>query len=65
MRLAAKEGQTIAEFKKHVEDRFPEISEEQLEMIAEAVDRDGDGTISDEEFENRMESIQAAFADAE
>ena len=63
--LAAKEGQTIADFKKHVEDRLPEISEEQLEMIAVAVDRDGDGTISDKEFENRMESIQAAFADAE
>ena len=34
-------------------------------MIAEAVDRNGDGLISDEEFANRMESIQAAMKPAE
>ena len=64
LNAATNEGQTIAEFKTYAEDRLPGISEKQLDMIADAVDQDGDGTISDEEFENRIESIQAA-TDAE
>lgn len=63
--LPVSEKKTVAAFKKYIESRARGLSDEQLDMIAEAVDRNGDGLISDEEFANRMESIQAAMKPAE
>jgi len=53
------EGKTIADFKEYIGGRLAGINAKQLDIIANAVDQDGDGVISEEEFENRMESIQA------
>ena len=59
------EKKTVAAFRKYIASRAQGgLSDEQLDMIAEAVDRNGDGLISDEEFANRMESIQAAMKPA-
>lgn len=62
---AAVEGKTVAEFKKYARRRLAGVTAEQLDMIANAVDQNSDGIISEEEFEKRMESIQSALADQE
>ena len=53
-------GQPIAEFKKQAEKRLQgRLSEEQLDKIVGAIDRDSNGFVSDNELERQMESIQA------
>lgn len=56
------EGQTIAEFKKYVSGKLGQLNEKQLKAIAEGVDVNSDGVISDEEFENRMEIVQEVLS---
>ena len=53
-------GRPIAEFKKQAEKRLQgRLSEEQLDKIVGAIDRDSNGFVSDNELERQMESIQA------
>lgn len=53
------QDRTLAEFKKYVKDAAGDrISDQQLDELVKAVDKDGDGTISEAEFEARMEAFQ-------
>lgn len=56
------EDSTIEEFKEYVSDRLSNLTDAQIDAIAKQVDSDGDGTISEDEFENRMEAIQAVLS---
>ncbi len=53
------EGKDFARFREYIAERIPGIGEEQLDAIAKALDKDGDGKISEVEQENRMKAIQS------
>lgn len=53
------EEMTIDEFKSYVSEKTNgQLNDAMLDELAKAVDKDGDGTISEEEFENRMAAFQ-------
>ena len=51
-------GRSLDEFKKYVADKISNLDDTQLNDIAEATDTNGDGIVSDDEFENRMEAVR-------
>lgn len=60
---AKESGQSADEFKEYVAGKIQGLSDEKLDAIAKKVDSNGDGRISDEEFENRMEGVQAVMSE--
>lgn len=53
------QDRTLEEFKEHIKRvAGDQINEEQLNQLAKIVDKNGDGTISETEFENRREAFQ-------
>ncbi len=48
---------TRAKFEEYVKGRLPQMSARQVTRIAELVDKNGDGKISDAEFEGRMRAV--------
>ena len=61
---AMAQEQTTDQFKKYVAGKLDGLSDANLAAIADAVDVDGDGKISEAEFENRMKGVQAAMSGA-
>ncbi len=57
------EEKSIAEFREYVSEKLQGLSDAQLDAIVKAVDSNGDGIISDDEFENRMDAIEAALSE--
>ena len=51
-------GRSLDEFKNYVADKISNLDDTQLNDIAEATDTNGDGIVSDDEFENRMEAVR-------
>lgn len=49
---------TLAEFKEYAAGKLPGISRAQLDQFAKMVDKDGDGAISDAEFNDRFAALQ-------
>ena len=63
---ATAQDRTIEEFKEYVKGvAGDQINDDQLNELAKAVDKNGDGTISEAEFETRMEAFQKLMADRE
>lgn len=56
------DDRTIGEFKEYVSEKVPNLSDAQLASIAEAVDKDGDGIVTDQEFAGRMAAIQTVLS---
>ena len=50
---------TIKEFKRYAAEKVPAFSRSQIDRLAKAVDADGNGTISDAEFANRMAAFRS------
>ena len=61
-RVGTTEERTIEEFKEYIAKKFTHVSDAQLQAIGELADVDGDGMISDEEFEDRMTAVLAVLA---
>ena len=59
------EDRTLQEFKDYAKERLSNLNDDQLSQLAKMVDRDGDGVISDAEFEQRMEAVQKLRNSAE
>jgi len=55
--LAAAE-RTLAEFREYAAGKLPGIGDAQLDKFAKMVDKDGDGAISDAEFNDRIAVLQ-------
>jgi len=53
---------TLDEFKRYVADKLSGMSDAQLDAIAKAVDKDGDGVVDAKEFAGRMAAIRSAMA---
>ena len=51
-------ARTLAEFKEYAVGKLPAITGAQLEQFAKMVDKDGDGAISDAEFNDRLAVLQ-------
>ena len=65
---AAQEGdeQSIDDVKAYLAEKLSGLEDEQLGAIAKRIDADGNGKVSESEFENRMDAVQAVMsADAE
>ncbi len=62
---ATSDARTLEEFKEYVAGRMPDLDEAQLDAVAQRVDANGDGRISDAEFGRRMAAIQQVMAGAE
>jgi len=59
----AAEDKTIEEFKEYVAEEIPGLNDALLEAIAKRADADGDGKISDDEFEDRISAFLAVMAE--
>jgi len=57
------EEKSLAEFKDYAAKRLGDLTDEQLDKIADAVDKNSDGKISEDEFEDRMEAVQKVMSD--
>lgn len=62
--LAPAQEKTIDEFKNYVRGKLQGLGEAELSKIAEAVDKNGDGKISDDEFSKRMQAIGQVMSGA-
>ena len=49
---------TLKEFKKYAAEKLPNFTPAQLDALAKAVDKNGDGKISDAEFANRLQALR-------
>ena len=49
---------TLEEFKKYAAEKLPNFTPAQLDALAKAVDKNGDGKISDAEFANRLQALR-------
>ena len=56
------DDRTIKEFKQYAAERVSALSESQLDAFAAAVDKDGDGKISDAEFAQRRSALEKLAA---
>lgn len=58
--------QSVQEFKEYVSGRLGgQLSESQLDEVAKRVDSNGDGTVSEDEFETRMDVIRGVLSGGE
>lgn len=60
--LVTTEEKTIEEFKEYISEKLTNLNDTQLEAIAKRADVDGDGKISDDEFEDRMSAVRYVLA---
>ncbi len=56
--ISAAADRSLAEFKEYAAGKLPDFSDAQLDKLAKMVDKDGNGTISDAEFADRMTALQ-------
>lgn len=52
------DGRSKTEFTDYVKSRLPDADASMLERLFKAVDKDGDGRVSDAEFEKRMDALR-------
>ena len=61
--MVQEEETTVAEFKEYLSEKIASLTEDQIDAIAKQVDSDDDGVISESEFKERMEVIQAVLSE--